>query len=170
MDEFEEHGLEDTSASAAAARSVKTAAAAAAAVAASAPGSGVLQMRTYDLSITYDNYYQTPRVWLYGYDELQRPLTGDEVLEDIMQDYANKTVTIEPHPHLAGGVSYASIHPCRHAEVMKKIVGTLTEGGRKAEPSQYLFIFLKFIQSVVPTMNYDTTIEVETAKAEQPSR
>ena len=56
MDEFEEHGLEDASASsAAAARSVKTAAAAAPAVAASAPGSGVLQMRTYDLSITYDN-------------------------------------------------------------------------------------------------------------------
>jgi ubiquitin-like-conjugating enzyme ATG3 len=167
VDEFEEHGLEDASVSAAVPRSVKTAAAASAAPVSpsAAPGSSVLQMRTYDLSITYDNYYQTPRVWLYGYDEQQRPLTGDEVLEDIMQDYANKTVTIEPHPHLAGGVSYASIHPCRHAEVMKKIVGTLTEGGKKAEPSQYLFIFLKFIQSVVPTMNYDTTIEVETAKA-----
>ncbi len=25
--------------------------------------------RTYDLSITYDLYYQTPRLWLTGYDE-----------------------------------------------------------------------------------------------------
>ena len=77
-----------------------------------------------------------------------------------MQDYANKTVTIEPHPLMAGGVSYASIHPCRHAQVMKKIVDHMSDGGKIAEPSQYLFIFLKFIQSVVPTINYDNTIEV----------
>jgi len=32
--------------------------------------SGVLQTRTYDLNITYDKYYQTPRLWLYGYDEV----------------------------------------------------------------------------------------------------
>ncbi|GBG34733.1 Autophagy-related protein 3 [Hondaea fermentalgiana] len=121
---------------------------------------GLVKMRTYDLSITYDKYYQTPRVWLHGYDEQQQPLSGEAVLEDIMQDYANKTVTIEPHPQLAGGVRYASIHPCKHADVMKKIVAQLNEGGKKADPSQYLFIFLKFIQSVIPTINYDNTIEV----------
>mmetsp|Transcript_9784 Transcript_9784/g.19218 ORF Transcript_9784/g.19218 Transcript_9784/m.19218 type:complete len:345 (+) Transcript_9784:467-1501(+) len=120
----------------------------------------VIKMRTYDLSITYDKYYQTPRVWLHGYDEQMQPLSGEAVLEDIMQDYANKTVTIEPHPQLAGGVRYASIHPCKHADVMKKIVAQLNEGGKKADPSQYLFIFLKFIQSVIPTINYDNTIEV----------
>jgi len=119
------------------------------------------RMRTYDLSITYDKFYQTPRVWLYGYDDSQRPLSGKEVLEDIMQDYANKTVTIEPHPQLPGGVSYASIHPCKHADVMKKIVAHLTDSGKGADPSQYLFMFLKFIQSVIPTINYDNTIEVE---------
>lgn len=38
----------------------------------SEPGgeSGILQTRTYDLNITYDKYYQTPRLWLYGYDEV----------------------------------------------------------------------------------------------------
>jgi len=121
----------------------------------------ILQMRTYDLSITYDKYYQTPRIWLYGYDEHQCPLTGSQVMEDIMQDYANKTVTIEPHPYIPGNVSYASIHPCKHAEVMKKIVSHLTQGGNNADPTQYLFIFLKFIQSVIPTINYDLTIEVQ---------
>ncbi|KAH0665675.1 hypothetical protein KY290_030472 [Solanum tuberosum] len=29
----------------------------------------ILRTRTYDVSITYDKYYQTPRVWLTGYDE-----------------------------------------------------------------------------------------------------
>ena len=31
---------------------------------------GILQTRTYDLNITYDKYYQTPRIWLFGYDEV----------------------------------------------------------------------------------------------------
>lgn len=30
----------------------------------------ILQTRTYDLCITYDKYYQTPRLWLFGYDEV----------------------------------------------------------------------------------------------------
>lgn len=30
----------------------------------------ILQTRTYDLYITYDKYYQTPRLWLFGYDEV----------------------------------------------------------------------------------------------------
>ena len=29
---------------------------------------GVRKVRTYDLSITYDFYYQTPRLWLLGYE------------------------------------------------------------------------------------------------------
>ena len=36
--------------------------------------SGILQTRTYDLNITYDKYYQTPRMWLYGYDEVRSGL------------------------------------------------------------------------------------------------
>ena len=32
--------------------------------------SNILRTRTYDMSITYDKYYQTPRVWLFGYDEV----------------------------------------------------------------------------------------------------
>jgi hypothetical protein len=30
----------------------------------------ILQVRTYDVFITYDKYYQTPRMWLFGYDEV----------------------------------------------------------------------------------------------------
>lgn len=30
----------------------------------------IIQTRTYDLHITYDKYYQTPRLWIFGYDEV----------------------------------------------------------------------------------------------------
>jgi ubiquitin-like-conjugating enzyme ATG3 len=30
----------------------------------------LLQVRTYDCLISYDKHYQTPRFWLFGYDEV----------------------------------------------------------------------------------------------------
>lgn len=123
----------------------------------------IIKSRSYSLSITYDKYYQTPRVFLEGFNAELQPLSEEEVFEDIMQDYKNKTVTLEKHPHLVSNRLQASIHPCRHAKVMKKIIDRLKEGGKEADSKQYLFIFLKFIQSVIPTVDYDYTISV-TAK------
>ncbi|KAK2151720.1 hypothetical protein LSH36_353g01064 [Paralvinella palmiformis] len=74
--------------------------------------SGILQTRTYDLNITYDKYYQTPRLWLFGYDENRKPLTVEQMYEDISQDHVHKTVTMEGHPHLSGPPR-ASVHPCK---------------------------------------------------------
>jgi ubiquitin-like-conjugating enzyme ATG3 len=34
------------------------------------PVDSILATRTYDISITYDKYYQTPKVFLFGYDEV----------------------------------------------------------------------------------------------------
>lgn len=72
----------------------------------------IVATRTYDLNITYDKYYQTPRLWLCGYDENHRPLTIEEMYTDISQDHAKKTVTMEQHPHIPGP-PMASVHPCR---------------------------------------------------------
>lgn len=33
-------------------------------------GDNLVQVRTYDCFISYDKYYQTPRMWLLGYDEV----------------------------------------------------------------------------------------------------
>jgi len=117
---------------------------------------GIVPTRTYDLNITYDKYYQTPRLWLFGYDENRKPLTIEEMYEDISQDHAKKTVTMESHPHLPGPPR-ASVHPCRHAEVMKKIIHTVTEGGGELGVHMYIIIFLKFMQAVIPTIEYDYT-------------
>jgi ubiquitin-like-conjugating enzyme ATG3 len=118
-----------------------------------------VKVRRYDVSITYDNYYRTPRVWLHGYNEDGSPLEPERIFEDVMQDYAKRTVTIDPHPHLSR--SEASIHPCRHGPAMLNILNALKESGNTPSVDQYLFIFLKFIQSVIPTIEYDYTIDVQ---------
>ena len=55
--------------------------------------------RKYDMSITYDFYTQTPRLWLMGYGEDGAPLTGAQTFEDIAAEQAKKTVTMVDHPH-----------------------------------------------------------------------
>ncbi|GAA5825870.1 hypothetical protein JCM11251_000036 [Rhodosporidiobolus azoricus] len=174
----------------------------------------LVQVRTYDCMITYDKYYQTPRMWLLGYDEQKRPLPPKSALEDVSADHALKTVTVEPFPH-SSSLSIASVHPCKHSSVMKKVIERMDEnvremqrreraagqpvsaedgakskeeqkrktnggskwlglGGKKKEkevPSgegddedlgglrvdQYLLVFLKFISSIVPTIEVDST-------------
>ncbi|PPR88697.1 hypothetical protein GOBAR_AA31991 [Gossypium barbadense] len=107
----------------------------------------------------YDKYYQTPRVWLTGYDESRMLLQPELVLEDVSQDHAHKTVTIEDHPHLPG--KHASVHPCRHGAVMKKIIDVLMSRGVEPEVDKYLFLFLKFVASVIPTIEYDYTMDFD---------
>ncbi|EPQ57008.1 hypothetical protein GLOTRDRAFT_73506 [Gloeophyllum trabeum ATCC 11539] len=160
----------------------------------------LLQVRTYDVMITYDKYYQTPRIWLLGYDENRTPLTPSQIFQDVSADHAFKTVTIEPFPHSAS-LQAASVHPCKHANVMKKVIermnstvvadqlrqssGPVTPGtkekkkgwfGRKSAGGKetpqtpgeeddvegmrvdfYLVVFLKFIASIVPTIEVDST-------------
>jgi ubiquitin-like-conjugating enzyme ATG3 len=119
----------------------------------------IIRSRRYDVSITYDNYYRTPRIWLFGYDANGSPLTPEAVFQDVMQDYAKKTVTIDPHPHLS--IPCASIHPCQHGPAMQRILKELKDCGKSVTVEAYLFIFLKFIQSVVPTIEYDYTMDVQ---------
>lgn len=109
------------------------------------------------LNITYDKYYQTPRLWLTGYDEHHKPLSVEKMYEDISQDHAKKTVTMEQHPHLPGTGPMPSIHPCRHADVMKKLIQMVAESGKELEVHMYIMIFLKFVQAVIPTIEYDYT-------------
>jgi len=117
--------------------------------------------RTYDLHITYDKYYQTPRMWLSGYDEYDKPLTNSQTYQDISQDHVNKTVTFEPHTHLSN-TQMCSIHPCKHANVIKKIMTAMEEGnaGNTMQVHIYMVVFLKFIQAAIPTIEYDFTRHV----------
>jgi len=119
-------------------------------------GGEILSTRTYDLNITYDKYYQTPRLWLFGYDEKRQAMTVDQMYEDFSADHANKTITMETHPHIPGPPQ-ASVHPCKHAQTMKKLLDQIAEGGGELGVHQYLILFLKFVQAIIPTIEYDFT-------------
>lgn len=57
-----------------------------------------------------------------------------QILEDVSEEHARKTITVDPHPHLP--ISAASIHPCRHAEVMKRLVDNLIASGHEFSVNQ----------------------------------
>lgn len=131
------------------------------------------------------------------------PLTPSQIFQDVSADHAFKTVTIEAFPH-STSLQAASVHPCKHASVMKKVIERMNQGvleeQRKAfgqgatSPSTskdkqkkwifrktsgsgkdapvplngeeeiegmrvdfYLVVFLKFIASIVPTIEVDST-------------
>lgn len=72
MEEFAESGMLEKMDPAAvrAPKPIETVAAAAAATPKEEEG-GIVKTRTYDLHITYDKYYQTPRLWVVGYNEVR---------------------------------------------------------------------------------------------------
>lgn len=94
-----------------------------------------LSVRTYDCYITYDKFYQTPRLWLSGLSPSRQPLTKDDVFQDVAADYAQKTVTFEPFPHRESSYM-ASVHPCKHANVMKKVIERMNTAVREAQLRQ----------------------------------
>jgi ubiquitin-like-conjugating enzyme ATG3 len=133
--------------------------------------------RLYNVYIVYDQYYQTPRVFLIGYSENDhsKPLTKEEMMMDVYATNREKTVSIDPHPFLKADC--ISIHPCRHAETMKRTLDNLKERLEDAQIEEgvpesqrdafvfptflALFVFLKFIASVVPTIEYDVSIDLD---------
>lgn len=123
----------------------------------------VVKTRTYTIVISYDKHYQVPRVWLIGYGEDGNLLDHNEVMEDVISDYYShrdrKTVTVENHPHREASGTVVSIHPCRHGAVMKKLAGVVASNQQNDfDVEQYMVLFLKFISSVVPTIEYDYTM------------
>lgn len=61
----------------------------------------VVHTRTYDLHIVYNKYYQTPHLFLIGYDEKRRLLSVEQMFEDVSQDNAKKTVTMEQRKRMS---------------------------------------------------------------------
>jgi len=46
-----------------------------------AEAGSLILARRYDISITYDNYYRVPRIWLFGFDENGSALSPTEVFQ-----------------------------------------------------------------------------------------
>lgn len=120
-----------------------------------------MRIRTYDISITYDKYYQTPRIWLFGYNEHGVPLKPEDVFEDTVVDYNNHTVTPDIHP--CTGIMSVSIHPCKQADVMQKVVKIWVNDNLPPRHDLSILILLKSISTIIPTVEYDFTMDIEMA-------
>lgn len=57
-----------------------------------------------------------------GFTSLSTPLPPAAMMEDIVGDYKDKTVTLEDFPFFDASVKMASVHPCRHASVMNVLL------------------------------------------------
>lgn len=138
----------------------------AAAAASAAAEDTLVPTRTYDITITYDVYYSTPRVWLFGYDKDHNPLKDNEWRDDFSAEHVDKTVTHEQHPHF--NFSCPSIHPCKHAQAMTKMISLVVGAGNGSlDVSYYMLIFLKFIQSIIPNIEYDYTGDFQIKEASE---
>ncbi|KAF8242646.1 hypothetical protein K440DRAFT_590604 [Wilcoxina mikolae CBS 423.85] len=149
-------------------------------------------LRYYNLYLTYSTYFKVPRSFISGFDGATKtPLHPPTVMfEDIAPDYREKTVTIEPFPCLDAPLQMASVHPCRHAETMKRIFDGMArrKARREAESEQmkegeggggedweqvaaeeedgglrvdqYLVVFVKFMAGVMPGVEMDYTMGI----------
>lgn len=115
-------------------------------------------LRTYEVNITYDRHYLTPRLWLSGVDYKGVPLSKEQIMEEVVSTYREKTVTYDKQPQT--GEHMINIHPCRHANVLKTFAAQAQDNGNEVRPDQSLFLFLKFITSVLPTVEIDFTVEM----------
>lgn len=117
--------------------------------------------RRYDISITYDNYYRTPRIWFLGTDENDYPIPNDKVLDDISVDHSKVTATIEVHPYYK--INCISVHPCQHSHAMKFFIkkniikSTESEDIEFISVEKYFMYFIKFMACIIPNLEFDFT-------------
>ena len=52
-----------------------------------------------------------------------------------------------------------TVHPCRHAAVLKTMSDSMSEGGHQIESHFALLIFLKFISSVIPYVEFSRDLK-----------
>lgn len=145
------------------------------------------KMRYYDLYIAYSTSYRVPKMYIAGFNSDGAPLNSEQMFEDIAPDYRAKTATIEKLSFYKSPVFSVSIHPCKHANVMRllldkiravkerrrqelKKIGQSVVNDEDWEDIQdevdetfkvdlYLVVFLKFITSVTPSIEHDYTME-----------
>ena len=113
------------------------------------------QKKKYDITITYDNYYRTPRIWFHAYDYYNHPIHNEEILKDFSLEHTNVSVTIETHPYY--NLECISVHPCKHAEAMKKLIKIELENDQTVDIKQYFIYFLKFVSCIFPNIIFDFT-------------
>ena len=110
----------------------------------------------YNISITYDNYFRTPRLWLMGFNSYNMPLSHEKMLKDISIEHSKITVTVEEHPYYSD-MYYISVHPCKHGHVMKRLIEEEKKNKKDIQVFEYFIYFLKFVSTIIPNLDFDRT-------------
>jgi ubiquitin-like-conjugating enzyme ATG3 len=79
--------------------------------------------------IVYDEYYHTPRMYFSATKKDGTPVSNEAIREDIQREYLDKTLTMEKFPFL--DVVMPTVHPCRHAAVLKSMSDAMVDAGHK---------------------------------------
>ncbi len=111
--------------------------------------------KIYDITITYDNYYRTPRIWFHAYNFYNEPISNETILEDFSIEHTKVSVTIDTHPYYQ--LQSVSVHPCKHADAMKKLIKIELESNKEITVEQYFIYFLKFVSCIFPNIIFDFT-------------
>jgi len=105
----------------------------------------------YDISLTFDPNNRTPRIWLMGYNKDGNPLRGEEIIGDMAIDFVGTVATLIPHP--VTGILNVSVHPCRHAEVMNRLIQDFQRNEETTfSRAIYLVIFIRLINCIFPNL------------------
>jgi ubiquitin-like-conjugating enzyme ATG3 len=80
--------------------------------------------------IIYDEYYYTPRMFFSATDFGGKPVENERIKEDIQKEYLDKTLTMEPFNFIES-ISMPTVHPCKHAAVLKSMSDAMRENGQK---------------------------------------
>lgn len=117
----------------------------------------VYSNHVYNVYITYDQYYRTPRVWFVGSKRDGSPLTQEETYKDFMAEYLSISLTMEKNTEI--DMHCVSVHPCKHAYAMQRMFAYEMEKKNASEIkiNEYLIHFLKFASSVIPQLEFDIT-------------
>ena len=109
----------------------------------------------YNVSITYDQYYRTPRIWFEGLNAHGELLTQEEIYSDFMIEYIKVSLTLEIHPLF--DINTISVHPCKHAFAMQKMFAFELEkkDANEVKIEDYLVHFMKFASCVIPQLEFD---------------
>ncbi len=79
--------------------------------------------------IVYDEYYHCPRMSFTAVGFNGLPISNEDIRQDIQKEYLDQTLTVEQFPFFEN-VYMATVHPCKHSNVLKSMSDTMKESGQ----------------------------------------